>query len=342
MKRSIIAVIALVALAISAFAEGNKESPAAGTSAVKSGPQNLMVYTSMKEVLIGQLKDAYVKKHPNVKVDYYSAGAGKIMAKLAAERQSGQVVADILWTSEVPDFFAMKKENMLEKYVSAEAAKTSSPVNDPDGYFTAARLGTLGIVYNTNLIKTPPTAWNDLLKPEYKGAFAIANPALSGTAFVSVGMLVENFGWEFIQKLRANGAMMGQGSGQVVDDTAIGSLAACIGVDYITLDKVEKGSPLGFFNPPEMLVIPSPAAIIKGTRNLDAAQKFIDFILSVEGQTIIAEANTISVRSDVKARTEMGLVTAGEAVKRALKVDYDKLGTNKEATLERFTNIMTK
>jgi iron(III) transport system substrate-binding protein len=341
MKRFVIIAVALAAISFSAYAEGKQESPSPSPDA-SGGPQNLMVYTSMKEVLIGELKAAFVKKYPNVKVDYYSAGAGKIMAKLAAERQSGQVVADILWTSEVPDFFAMKKENMLEKYVSPEAAKTSSPVNDPDGYFTAARLGTLGIVYNTNLVKTPPKTWNDLLKPEFKGAFAIANPALSGTAFVSVGMLVENFGWEFIQKLRANGAMMGQGSGQVVDDTAVGSLAGCVGVDYITLDKVEKGAPLGFVNPPEMLVIPSPAAIIKGTKNIDAAKKFIDFILSVEGQAIIAKANTIPVRADVRVRTEMGLVSADAAVKRALKVDYAKLGANKEATLERFTNIMTK
>ena len=341
MKRIVVIVLALAVFSLSAFAEGKQDSPAAGTAAA-GVPQKLMVYTSMKEVLIGELKDAYIKKHPSIKVDYYSAGAGKIMAKLAAERQSGQIVADILWTSEVPDFFAMKKENLLEKYVSPEAAKTSSPVNDPDGYFTAARLGTLGIVYNTNLVKTPPKNWDDLMKPEFKGAFAIANPALSGTAFVSVGMLVENFGWEFIQKLRANGAMMGQGSGQVVDDTAVGSLAGCIGVDYITLDKVEKGAPLGFVNPPEMLVIPSPAAIIKGTKNLDASQKFIDFILSTEGQTIIAKANTIPVRADVRVRTEMGLVSADTAVKRALKVDYAKLGAGKEASLERFTNIMTK
>ncbi len=341
MKRIVLALAVLAAAAASLSAEGKQEASSAAPAA-KAGPQNLMVYTSMKEVLIGELKEAYVKKHPNVKVDYYSAGAGKIMAKLAAERQSGQIVADILWTSEVPDFFALKKEGMLEKYLSPEAAATASPVADPEGYFTAARLGTLGIVYNTTLVKTPPKTWNDLLKPEYKGAFAIANPALSGTAFVSIGMLVENFGWEFIQKLRANGAMMGQGSGQVVDDTAVGSLAGCVGVDYITLDKVEKGAPLGFVNPPEMLVIPSPAAIIKGTKNLDAARSFIDFILSAEGQTIIAKANTIPVRSDVRVRVEMGLVSADTAVKRALKVDYDKLGAGKEAFIERFTNIMTK
>ncbi len=335
MKRIAIVTVALAAIALASCAGGKKD--AAGAA-----PQKLMIYTSMKEVLIGDLKNAFVAKYPNISVDYYSAGAGKIMAKLAAERQSGQIVADVLWTSEVPDFLSLRKEGMLEAYKSPEAEMSTSPVKDPDGYFTAARLGTLAVVYNTDKIKNPPASWDDLLKPEYKGAFAIANPALSGTAFVSVGALVENFGWEFIEKLRANGAMMGQGSGQVVDDTAVGSLSGCIGVDYIALDKVEKGAPLGFANMPEMLVIPSPAAIIKGTKNLDASRKFIDFILSKEGQEIIAKANTIPVRVDVPARTEMGLVASEAAVRRALNVNYEKLGAEKEAMLERFTSIMTK
>lgn len=329
--------IALACLAL-ASCGGGKDKAAEAVSA----PETLMIYTSMKEVLIGQIKDAFVKKHPNVTVDYYSAGAGKVMAKMAAERQSGQIVADIIWTSEVPDFFSMKREGLLEPYVSVEAAHIVSPVVDAEGYYTAARLGTLGIVYNTNKVTTPPTSWDDLLKPEFKGAFAIANPALSGTAFVSVGMLVENFGWEFIEKLRANGAMMGKGSGQVIDDTASGDLSGCIGVDYITLDKVEKGATLGFAYPEEMLVIPSPVAILKGTKNQSAARKFIDFLLSAEGQAIIAQANTIPARADVAVKAGIGLVSADEAVKRALRVDYERLGAEKEASIERFANIMTK
>ncbi|MBU0928141.1 MAG: ABC transporter substrate-binding protein [Spirochaetes bacterium] len=329
--------IALACLAL-ASCGGGKEKAAEAPAA----PETLMIYTSMKEVLIGQIKDAFVKKHPNVTVDYYSAGAGKVMAKMAAERQSGQIVADIIWTSEVPDFFSMKKEGLLEPYISPEAAHIVSPVEDAEGYYTAARLGTLGIVYNTDKVKTPPTSWNDLLKPEFKGAFAIANPALSGTAFVSIGMLVENFGWEFVEKLRANGAMMGKGSGQVIDDTASGDLSGCIGVDYITLDKVEKGATLGFAYPQEMLVIPSPVAILKGTKNQSAARKFVDFLLSAEGQSIIAGANTIPARADVAVKAGIGLVSADVAVGRALKVDYAKLGAEKEASIERFANIMTK
>ena len=80
--------------------------------------EKLMVYTSMKESLIGKLRDAFMKKHPEIAFDYYSAGAGKLMAKIAAERQSGKITADILWHSEVPDFYQLKKEGVWEKYSS--------------------------------------------------------------------------------------------------------------------------------------------------------------------------------------------------------------------------------
>lgn len=327
MKRFLVLLVALVVL-VSVIPVGAKEK------------QKLMVYTSMKETLIGELRDAFVKKYPEIQFDYYSAGAGKLMAKIATERQAGRIATDVLWTSEVPDFYQLKSEGLLQSYVSKEAKNVISPVKDPDNTFTAARLGTLGITYNTNKIKTAPKSWNDLLTPAFKDGFAIADPSLSGTACVSVAMIVENLGWDFIQKLKNNGAKMGQGSGQVVDDTAIGDLKACIGVDYITLDKIEKGATLGFAYPKEMLVIPSPVAIFKGTPNLEAAQKFVDFLLSKEGQTIITNVGTLPIRRDVAIPKGKGLVAPAEAVKRAMKIDYLKMMTEKQAIIEKFTAIM--
>ena len=69
-----------------------------GCSSQKEEPQQkkkLMVYTSMKEVLIGKVRDQFTAVHPDVEFDYYSAGAGKLMAKIAAERQSGRIACDV-------------------------------------------------------------------------------------------------------------------------------------------------------------------------------------------------------------------------------------------------------
>jgi iron(III) transport system substrate-binding protein len=304
------------------------------------GVEKLMVYTSMKESLIGKLRDEFARKHPEIAFDYYSAGAGKLMAKVAAERQSGKMTVDVLWHSEVPDFYALKKDGMLEKYVSPEAQNVKSPVKDPDGFFTPARLGTLGIAYNTKKVAVPPKSWPDLLDARFRKGLGIANPALSGTSFVSISLLVNTFGWDYIEKLRKNGAIVGQGSGQVVDDTASGDLLVTLAPDYIAVEKMRKGANLGLVFPKEMLVIPSPVAIVKGTPNRKAAEKFIDFLLSKEGQTIIASTGTLPIRSDVAVPKELGLASADEAVGRAMKLDYLKTMAEKEAIIEKFDAIM--
>ena len=129
MKRITTLLFAAAFLAVSAFSAFAAEK--------------LVVYTSMKESIIGSLKVAFVKKYPDIAMDYQSAGAGKLMAKIATERQSGKIMADIIWTSEVPDFFNMKAEGILEKYESPELKAVINPFPDYDGSFTAIRLGTL-------------------------------------------------------------------------------------------------------------------------------------------------------------------------------------------------------
>ncbi|MCR4427594.1 MAG: extracellular solute-binding protein, partial [Firmicutes bacterium] len=235
-----------------------------------------------------------------------------------------------------------KSEGLLQRYVSPEAAAVVSPVTDTDGYFTAARLGTIGIAYNTNRVKVPPAVWTDLLKPEFKDGFGIANPAISGTAMVSVSMIAKNLGWDYIEKLRANGAKMGQGASQVVDDTAVGDLKACLAVDYIAINKIAEGAPLGFVYLDKIIVIPGPVAILKGTPNLEAAKLFVDFLLSREGQTIVAGSYTLPCRKDVPIVEGVGLIPPQEAVKRAMSLDYIKLRAEKVEIIDRFVSIMTR
>ena len=304
--------------------------------------QKLFVYTSMKESMTVDLKAALAKKHPDLKVDFQSAGAGKLMAKIAAERESGKIMADVLWTSEVPDFYQLKAQGLLLPYIPTDSKLLLNPLPDYDGSFTAVRLGTLGIAYNTRLIKEAPKTWTDVQKPAFKGAYGIANPALSGTAYMSVAVLSKAFGWSYFEALRANGSKMGKGSGQVVDDTASGDLLASLAVDYITLDKVDKGATLALVYPPEMLVIPSPIAIFKNSPNAEAAKKFVDFVLSKDGQTIIANEGTLPVRSDVKVPERYKLPPVEEAMKRAMKIDYKQIMAEKEATIKKFTDIMQK
>ncbi|MGP1366287.1 MAG: ABC transporter substrate-binding protein [Schwartzia sp. (in: firmicutes)] len=322
---------------------GGGPKPASSGSGASSGKQKLVLYTSMKEAMISGIVEGFKKKYPDIDVDYQSAGAGKLMAKIAAERQSGKILADVIWTSEVPDFYQMKKDGILENYKPSNLSELVNPLTDYDGSFTAARLGTLGIVINTDKVKEPPKAWEDLAtKPEFKNAFGIADPALSGTSYMSVALLQKQFGWEYFNRLHENGTRIGKGSGQVIDDTSAGELSACLGVDYITNSKIAKGAHLAMVYPPELLMVPSPVAIFKNSPNLDAAKKFVDYLLSQEAQQKVADAGTVPVRTDVKQDPKFGLPKPEDALKNGIKVVYTEILPHKEATIKQFTDIIGK
>lgn len=302
--------------------------------------QKLVIYTSMKESLIGGIVESFKKAHPELEVDYQSAGAGKLMEKIAAERQSGAIKADVIWTSEVPDFYRMKEEGLLEKYQPAAFKEILNPFDDYDGSFTAARLGTLGIVINTDKVKEPPGTWEEIAQnPLYKNSFGLADPALSGTSFMSIALLEKQFGWNYIERLRQNGASKSKGSGQVVDQTASGELTACLGVDYITASKIGKGAPLAMVYPPELIMVPSPIAIFQSSPNKDAAKEFVDYVLSRESQQKVAEAGTVPVRTDVQIPAKFGLPSPADALAKGIHVNYTEVLRQKSETIQKFSEL---
>lgn len=325
--------LALCAVALSGCGAENKQSG-------QLEGKKLVIYTSMKESLIGGIVEGFKAKYPGVAVDYQSAGAGKIMAKLAAERESGHIIADVIWTSEVPDFYQMRDEGMLEKYQPAGFNEILNPFDDYDGSFTAARLGTLGIVINTEKVTTPPVSWEEIAtSPTYKDAFGIADPALSGTAYMSVALLEKQFGWDYFIRLQENGAVKSKGSGRVIEETSNGTLNACLGVDYITAGKIDKGEPLKMIYPPENLVVPSPIAIFKNADHMDVAKKFIDYVMTQEAQQKVANAGTVPVRTDVKMPEKYNLPTPEQALNNGIKINYLEILPHKEDTIRKFSNL---
>ncbi|MBR1807047.1 MAG: ABC transporter substrate-binding protein [Selenomonadaceae bacterium] len=338
-KKFFAATLLLVTMLVTACGS-DKPSNAPDKPDAKKSASKLVIYTSMKESLIGGIVEGFKAKYPDIDVDWQSAGAGKIMAKLEAERQSGHLMADIIWTSEVPDFYQMKNEGLLEQYTPAGFNEVLNPFDDYDGSFTAARLGTLGIVINTEKIKTDPASWETIATDAaYKNSFGIADPALSGTAFMSIALLEKQFGWDYIVRLHDNGATKSKGSGRVVDDTAEGVLNACLGVDYITAVKIDKGSPLKMVYPNELLMVPSPVAIFKDADHKDNAKKFVDYLISQEAQQKVAEAGTVPVRRDVTLPEKYNLPKPEDALANGIKVNYNEVLANKDETVRKFSNL---
>jgi len=87
-----------------------------------------------------------------------------------------------------------KKADVLDKF-PADKSKAITDIppafRDPDGYAPVVTCQVIGLAYNPKKIASPPTSWDDLWKPEYKGRVGITGMASSlGTAFmVDVAMM---------------------------------------------------------------------------------------------------------------------------------------------------------
>ncbi|MBR3623394.1 MAG: extracellular solute-binding protein, partial [Selenomonadaceae bacterium] len=192
----------------------------------------------------------------------------------------------------------------------------------------------------TDKIQTLPDSWEEIVtNPVYKNSFGIADPALSGTSFMSIALLEKQFGWDYIVRLRQNGATKSKGSGQVVDSTASGELNACLGVDYIAKSKIDKGAHITMIYPKELLMVPSPIAIFKNSPNADNAKAFVDYVLSEEAQEKVAEAGTVPVRKKVKLPKGCSLPTPEEAMERGIKVNYVEVLAKKDKIISKFSEL---
>jgi iron(III) transport system substrate-binding protein len=136
-----------------------------------------------------------------------------------------------------------------------------------------------------------PKCWKDLTNPVYKGEVMLGNPNSSGTAYLMLATLVQVFGedeaFKYLADVHKNVnqyARSGIGPMTAITrgETALGST-----VLHGVINEIMRGFPVEAVLPCEGVGYEvGSIAIIKGTRNLDAAKKFVDWALSVDGQKV--------------------------------------------------------
>jgi iron(III) transport system substrate-binding protein len=248
----------------------------------------LVLYTSQPNQDAQQTIDAFRAKHPKVDVTFVRDGTPRIVAKLRAEMQAGQAQADVLLIADAVTMEDLKQEGRLLPYPEADVSAYPAGTHDKDKVWFATKLITTGIIYNA---RAPfrPQSWADLVRPETKGQVVMPSPLASGAALIHAATLTSNLaeGWGFYEKLKANGAVAASGNGDVLKQVAGGEKLFGMVVDFMAIREKAKGAPVAFVFPQEgVSAIGEPVAILKSTKNPEAARAFLAFLLSREGQEL--------------------------------------------------------
>lgn len=312
---------------------------AAGPAAPQAkSPSRVLLYTSVPQELATQFTDAFMKKRPDIKVEIYRAGSTEVGAKLAAEREVGGIRADLLWLADAPIYYDLKKRSELLAYVSPEAKAVPADLKDPGGLFTAGRLINMIIAVNTDVtpLKDAPKSWKDF--PDVGKKAVMGNPLYSGSNFVTVAAFVRRDGnWGWFERARAKGVAIVRGNSEAASALAGKEFGIAMTLDYIVAGLIKKGAPLAILWPSEGAIsVPSPIAIIKGTKNPNGSKAFVDYVLSNEGQEFLVKQEVIPVRGDVKP--PKGQPSASQI--KFLPIPYEWAAENAADIREKFEKIM--
>jgi len=195
----------------------------------------------------------------------------------------------------------LKNEKLLETIDRSKLtnAKDVSPrAFDKDNQFIVFMVGGTVIVYDTKQVKTPPTSWEDLYKPEFAGKLAIGDiSGTSGVQFLEAlnkmkGGTLENMdaGFAAIKPLAKDSVTLYTQADQIVSLFERGEISIAVWYPDRAGSAIDKGLPLAVAYPKEGAVGILPALVIpKGAKNPALALKYIDEVLSRDGQACFAD-----------------------------------------------------
>ena len=264
------------------------------TTAAMAGTE-LTVYTAFEAEDLKRYAKEFNKKHPDIKINWVRDSTGIVTAKLLAEKENPQ--ADVIWGLAATSLLVMKNEGMLSPYAPKGLDALSPKFRDSDA--TPSWIGLdawiAGICFNTieaekhNLPK--PTSWEDLTKSVYQGHIIMPNPNSSGTGFLDVASWLQMFGeekgWDYMDRLHTNIARYTHSGSKPCKLAAAGEAPIGISFAYKGAKLKKKGAPLDVVFPTEGLGWDmEAAAIVKGTDDMSAAKKLMDFAASREANVM--------------------------------------------------------
>lgn len=299
-----------------------------------SQAQVLTVYSAGPNDLIKQLARDF-EKNTGTKVQVFQGTTGQIMARLEAERSNP--VADVVISASWDSAIALKRAGDLLAYTPKGADQV--PESLKDSHYIAQGVTALALVWNTRSNTPKPSDWQDLTQAAYRRQILMPDPAQSGAAFEWLGGMLTTKGetatWALLQQLRGNGMVISGPNARALNPVLQGAKAAAIGaVDYIAYAQQASGEAIDIIFPASGTVIaPRPMMILNYTHQLEQAKAFVDYLLSVEAQTAVANAFLIPARQDVEGRRP------GLADIALIKLDAAALEARRGEILSQFRRV---
>ena len=267
---------------------------AGGTAA-----QTITLYNGQHEQTADALVNAF-EKATGIMVNIRSDDEDTLADQIVTEGSHSP--ADVFYTENSPPLESLQAKGLLAKVDSATLSRTPAKYNSPDGDWVGVSARVSVLIYNPSLISASklPTRVSQLAEPKYKGKLALApqetdfQPIV--TSYLRAYGTSATLTWLKALYANASGHIYPDNE-TIADEVNRGAVAFGIVNQYYWYRmQAEVGSgnvhsKITHFaaGDPGYVVDVSGAAVLKSSTHQAAAQKFLEFLVSKQGQSIIAD-----------------------------------------------------
>lgn len=295
--------IIVMAGALVCFLGNTRPASAGYEEAKKEG--SAVLYTSLNLEDSQPLVDAFTSRYPGIKIEVNRQGSSTLVTKILTERRVGKRDnADLVLTgADSLDLMLMEAPTIFQKYSSPER-----PAEDR-GLYSGVYFTILIAAYNSRSVTGAdiPKRYTDLLRDRWKGKAAV-NLNNFGWVYAMLDFFGQDKGMDYLRKFAALNPRPGRGTTLMVQQwLGGGEVELALPLNHDGIKKFsEKGLAVDWARLEDPLYADLHTIGILGMApRPNAARLFVDYILSKEGQTVMAKSGNSVLRDDISVKDDI-------------------------------------
>lgn len=267
---------------------------------------SVIVYGSAFVADIGRRMSREFEKQYGVRLEVLAGGGNQLAEKVRVEQKIGKPIADIMGSSGgsigqlVMDGLGVSTAKELPE-LRDKSVFITDPVLSPGGEILFYALDISPTVINTNLVKPQdePKSWYDYLDPKWKGKIMTPDPRTTGggSAFYYALRYFKAIDMDYISRLAKQDMIIWKGNNREgIKMVARGEYPSYLfgPMDGIA-PLIAEGAPIKALAMKEGNTASGRGVtMVKNAPHPNAAKLFINWLLTVQGQTIFHEESRMA------------------------------------------------
>ncbi len=275
------------------------DDEASTTTGAGDGASEVTVYSGREEEYVGPLVKRF-EKESGTKVNIRYGETAELAATIVEE--GGRSPADVFFAQDAGGLGAVEKEGLFTKLPDSTLDAVPARFRSPDGAWVGTSGRARALAYDGRKVQDAdlPASVYDLTRPEWKGKVGWAPTNASFQAFVTAMRKADgdDKARAWLEGMKANDAQAYEKNSLIRDAIGDGEVEVGLINHYYVLEAIEESGGNGADYPVKLhffpggdvgsLVNAAGAGILRSSENQDAAARFVDYVLSPEGQRYFA------------------------------------------------------